>query len=516
MNDKPEIEVGKLPVITKFIYTLGVLPTSYLMSMTYQEQVTWLYNYLQTQVIPLLNTESEAIQELQTLYELLRTYVNDYFDNLDVQEEINNKLDEMVENGTFDNLVKYFKNSYLYGNNKNAVLQVSSYTSDDIPIMPATKSGVIDYGDFDRVGKGYIYDDRNFAIGNKMTIESFTNNTITLIDELPQFLKENMYCVFYDDSSYETPVYLSKIVSWDRETKTITIDGFTDYETKEDTIPSSLYGVWINPYTKFYHHYDYLYLDKDVSHGLYQADIYNYSDKTLYNGFSPVIRHGNGGVAFRARTGSVNSKWTTAFGTDGEGSFDNLLVNKSEAIIDGQNRYRQPFQFMTDTSSTFKSPVKKIYNDTNIADLLYENGSIIKILNGRGISLKLTGVFDGATNTEITQIVIPPYQGVIVGLYDDIYRILSSNYTHELQHIPKYVVNQLRYGFIPITQNTNIDDLGLEVGDIILCIVQNGITLTSESFINSNSYASGKTITTDHWKMGFIYRASAGSYWTSL
>ena len=52
MNDKPEIEVGKLPVITKFIYTLGVLPTSYLMSMTYQEQVTWLYNYLQTKVIP--------------------------------------------------------------------------------------------------------------------------------------------------------------------------------------------------------------------------------------------------------------------------------------------------------------------------------------------------------------------------------------------------------------------------------------------------------------------------------
>ena len=106
MNEKPEIEVGKLPVITKFIYTLGVLPTSYLMSMTYQEQVTWLYNYLQTQVIPLLNTESAAIQELQNLYELLRTYVNDYFDNLDVQEEINNKIDSLVEDGTLLNIIK--------------------------------------------------------------------------------------------------------------------------------------------------------------------------------------------------------------------------------------------------------------------------------------------------------------------------------------------------------------------------------------------------------------------------
>ena len=112
MNDKPEIEVGKLPVITKFIYTLGVLPTSYLMSMTYQEQVTWLYNYLQTQVVPLLNTESSAIQELQTLYELLRTYVNDYFDNLDVQEEINNKLDEMVQDGTLNEII----NQEIFGN----------------------------------------------------------------------------------------------------------------------------------------------------------------------------------------------------------------------------------------------------------------------------------------------------------------------------------------------------------------------------------------------------------------
>lgn len=105
MNDKPEIKVGKLPVITKFIYTLGVLPTSYLMSMTYQEQVTWLYNYLQTKVIPTIDGNAEAVQELQNLFELLRKYVNEYFDNLDIQEEINIKLNEMIENGEFQNLI---------------------------------------------------------------------------------------------------------------------------------------------------------------------------------------------------------------------------------------------------------------------------------------------------------------------------------------------------------------------------------------------------------------------------
>lgn len=37
---------------------------------------------------------------LNEAFEALRTFVNEYFDNLDVQEEINNKLDEMVEDGS--------------------------------------------------------------------------------------------------------------------------------------------------------------------------------------------------------------------------------------------------------------------------------------------------------------------------------------------------------------------------------------------------------------------------------
>lgn len=108
MNEKPTTEVEKVPIITKFIYTLGVLPTSYLMSMTYQEQVTWLCNYIQQTLIPRINEDVQAIQELQELYELLRTYVNDYFDNLDVQEEINNKLENMSQSGELTGLIKAY------------------------------------------------------------------------------------------------------------------------------------------------------------------------------------------------------------------------------------------------------------------------------------------------------------------------------------------------------------------------------------------------------------------------
>ena len=37
---------------------------------------------------------------LNEAFDALRQYVNDYFDNLDVQEEINNKLDVMASDGT--------------------------------------------------------------------------------------------------------------------------------------------------------------------------------------------------------------------------------------------------------------------------------------------------------------------------------------------------------------------------------------------------------------------------------
>ena len=108
MNDKPTIDPKTLPPLTRFIYTLGQLPTSYLMSMTYEEQLVWLCNYLGTQVIPAVNQNGQAVEELQNLYELLRQYVNDYFDNLDVQEEINKKLDEMADDGTLTNLIKNY------------------------------------------------------------------------------------------------------------------------------------------------------------------------------------------------------------------------------------------------------------------------------------------------------------------------------------------------------------------------------------------------------------------------
>lgn len=47
----------------------------------------------------------ETIEEYINKFNELHDYVQDYFDNLDVQEEINNKLDEMAEDGTLADII---------------------------------------------------------------------------------------------------------------------------------------------------------------------------------------------------------------------------------------------------------------------------------------------------------------------------------------------------------------------------------------------------------------------------
>lgn len=96
----------------QFCCTIGNLPSSYLVSMTYEEQLLWLCNYLKNTVIPTVNNNAEAVVELQNLYVQLKNYVDNYFTNLDVQNEINNKLDEMAGNGTLTVLLQPFLNQY--------------------------------------------------------------------------------------------------------------------------------------------------------------------------------------------------------------------------------------------------------------------------------------------------------------------------------------------------------------------------------------------------------------------
>ena len=97
-----------LPPFKKMCVTIGNLPSSFVESMSYYEALCWMYNYLDKTVIPAINTEGEAITELQAAFVTLKTYVDNYFENLDVQEEINNKLDTMAESGELTDIIAQY------------------------------------------------------------------------------------------------------------------------------------------------------------------------------------------------------------------------------------------------------------------------------------------------------------------------------------------------------------------------------------------------------------------------
>lgn len=88
-----------------------VLPQVYDDSMSYYELLNKVVNTLNLLIEDVTNAE-DNITDLHTAYNKLQQYVNDYFHSLDVQEEINNKLDAMVSDGTLNELLLPYFNAY--------------------------------------------------------------------------------------------------------------------------------------------------------------------------------------------------------------------------------------------------------------------------------------------------------------------------------------------------------------------------------------------------------------------
>ena len=103
--------MDNLRPFTKFICSIGELPTSYVQSLTYEEQLLYFYNYIEEVILPAINNNAEALQETQAFLLELKNYVDNYFNNLDVQEEINNKLDDMAEAGTLEEIISTYLNA---------------------------------------------------------------------------------------------------------------------------------------------------------------------------------------------------------------------------------------------------------------------------------------------------------------------------------------------------------------------------------------------------------------------
>lgn len=95
------------------------------------------------QLIRKFNELSEEVQSYIQQFIELKDYVDTYFDNLDVQEEVNNKLDQMAEDGTLDAIINNY-DKVLFVAPKHIEAQVSSFDAN--LILYREKSIAIDVG----------------------------------------------------------------------------------------------------------------------------------------------------------------------------------------------------------------------------------------------------------------------------------------------------------------------------------------------------------------------------------
>ena len=105
--------IEKAPNVPPFVqYCAMLIPTVFDDSLSYYEALCALSKWLQDNVITVINNNAtvtdsyiQLTNEYIQLTDDLKEYVENYFENLDVQTEINNKLDAMVEDGTLSAII---------------------------------------------------------------------------------------------------------------------------------------------------------------------------------------------------------------------------------------------------------------------------------------------------------------------------------------------------------------------------------------------------------------------------
>ena len=179
----------------QFVNNLGIIPTSYKDSMNYYENLAWLCKFLEETVIPTVNQNGNAVEELQGLYIELNSYVTNYFENLDVQEEINNKLDEMATTGVLqESLSIYFsdlENTYTERYNQlesdvnSQIIAINNKVTSLASGSPIPVNSTNQMTDTSKVyllltdGKWYYYDGTNWTAGGTYQSTGIGNGTIT-------------------------------------------------------------------------------------------------------------------------------------------------------------------------------------------------------------------------------------------------------------------------------------------------------------------------------------------------
>ena len=182
-------------------------------------------------IIESVNLTGEQVENLTNAFNELKSYVDNYFENLDVQEEINNKLDAMVEDGTLTEIITSY-------------LQVSGVLAYDTVADLKSATNLIN-GSFVRTLGYYEKDDGGGAFykitdtENNSVYQEELNNRLyaTLILNNKTLILENIGC--YGNGENDDTLKIQEAITY-AVANTLTILGNKNYKiTDTITIPTT-------------------------------------------------------------------------------------------------------------------------------------------------------------------------------------------------------------------------------------------------------------------------------------
>lgn len=104
-NDINEKIVHAAPVPPFVRFVASAVPMVFDNSLSYYECLCALWKWMQDNLVDVINNNASVTEHYIELTNDLKEFVENYFANLDVQEEINNKLDQMAEDGTLQEII---------------------------------------------------------------------------------------------------------------------------------------------------------------------------------------------------------------------------------------------------------------------------------------------------------------------------------------------------------------------------------------------------------------------------
>lgn len=229
-----------------------------------------------------INSENN-LQERQDLlegkYESLRSYVLSYFEGLDVQDAINHKIDEMINNGSFEIIISKYIAPY-FSNINNKIEELDTKVSSLNNIAPTVVSSIESMTDHDKTyvlttdGNWYYWNGSNWIVGGSYNSDVTEDSIKWWLDHI----SENNYSSFNPDKAWEGALATS--------------DGqaYTDRSYKE-TYWCTDY-IDISKYTLVGTSRDYLQftLGKDATKNCYKMCIYD-ADKNFVQTSTTVRNH---------------------------------------------------------------------------------------------------------------------------------------------------------------------------------------------------------------------------------